>query len=188
MKPMPFTRSKSRLMSNLRKLLIGSLLAGAFSLIPAIWAAGGDEAPSTETKFHLRGSAHRKPDGIISIILTNKSPDGCDYLIEYTDLSIDDLDEDDPTHTLQASLPHPLGGGLLARVSVSEADQNLLEADQMLRFKVQLPDKQKDAKIDRIKLSVSACKTPITGKTIILSKAVVEMPLRPLAEEPSPGK
>lgn len=180
--------TKRLLMSNFRRFLLWSLLAGFLSIIiPAIRAASGDDTPAQETELHLQGIAHRKPDGVIAITLTNKSPDGCDYLIEYTDPSIDDLDEDAPNHLLKVSLPHTFGGGLLARVAVSEANQDLITADQMLRFKIQLPDEQKDAKIDRIKLSVSACKTPITGKKIILSHAVVDMPLRPVAKEPDAG-
>lgn len=135
--------------------------------------------PDNVNEFCLAGSALRRDDGSIDVIITNKSPDGCDYLISNGEIVISDPPDDDQEHVIKVMIAPPMGGAPLTRVAVSAEKQNLLIADQMFRFEMTIPKKYESARIDLIELKLALCKTPITRKTIILSPVTIRFVLMP---------
>jgi hypothetical protein len=128
--------------------------------------------------FHLKGNASRKHHGTISITITNKSPEGNDYLIGVGNCVFHNVTKKGSKQVIKVGInPGLEGGGTFVRVAASGTQEHLLVGEQMYRFDMKIPDEYKDSQIDSIELELSLCKTPITTKKISWFKSTVELTL-----------
>lgn len=155
-----------------RSMAIVAVLAVGFVLVAAKKAE-----PDKKEEFRLGGIAHKGKD-IMSITITNHSPDDCDYLIADGFVSVKSLDERDSGNVLEIAIIPPMGGNEFVRVSPSDKKAQLLLAGQMMRTEFALPEEYKNAKFDVVEVHVSMCKTPILGKSIELTGSNVQLPVR----------
>lgn len=132
---------------------------------------------NAQAEFYLSGSAVME-NNLVSVVLTNKSPDGCDHLVVQGALKIDGLAEDSQGNALKVRIDPPGPAILLARIAASKPEMNLLTADQMMRFDFQIPEEHKNKKPRFIDLDVFVCVAPILGKTVNIEKCRVRLVVR----------
>jgi hypothetical protein len=146
---------------------------------PQLISAEKELIPAVKPLFHLQGKAWMGKDGVISISIRNVSPDGCDYLIGYGKIEVENVYEEDSKNIIKVIIyPHNDSGGVFVRVSSSDPKANLLIAEQMYRSECKLPEEYKNTKFDAIDIQLFVFKLPNTNRKCYPYKSTVVLPLK----------
>jgi len=142
-------------------------------------SAEEESIPALKPLFHLKGSAWMEKDRVISINIQNISPDGCDYLIGYGKIEVENVIEKDSKKVIKVIIyPHNDSGGVFVRISSSEPKAKLLIAEQMYRSVCKLPEEYKNTKFDAIEIQLFLFKLPNTNRKCYPYKSTVVLPLK----------